>query len=175
MAMDRAAKETLRVKSAGRFNKSQAALVAEYRGLTVAELTLLRRELRKANAEFRITKNRIAVKAVNAEAEGSKAVSDKLKGPIGLIYLYGDVAAGAKAADNFAKNNEKFVITGGVMEGKAVTKSQISVLASLPPKEVLLAQIVGTLVAPHRGMLGVLQGVPRKVVQVINAIKEKKA
>ncbi|MEI8025813.1 MAG: 50S ribosomal protein L10 [Pseudomonadota bacterium] len=175
MAMDRAAKEALRVVSAGRFNKSGAAIVAEYRGLTVAELTSLRRELRKANAEFRITKNRVAKKAVHAEAESSKAVSDRLKGPVGIIYLYGDVAAGAKAADNFAKGNEKFVITGGVMEGKAVSKSDISVLASLPPKEVLLAQIIGSLVAPHRGLLGVLQGVPRNVVQVINAIKEKKA
>lgn len=175
MAMDRAAKETLRVKSAGRFNKSEAAIVAEYRGLTVAELTQLRRDLRKANAEFRITKNRVAKKAVHAEAENYKAVSDKLKGPVGIIYLYGDVAAGAKAADNFAKGNEKFVITGGVMEGKALSKAEITTLASLPSKEVLLAQIVGSLVAPHRGLLGVLSGVPRNVVQVINAIKEKKA
>lgn len=172
--ISRAKKEALRAEAGDRFNKAGAALVAEYRGLTVAELTELRTELRKVGAEFKVTKNRVLKKAIELDAEGSTALSDKLVGPVGVLYLYEDVAAGAKVAVEFAKSHEKFVVTGGIMDGAAVTEGDIKAISDLPSKEVLLGQIVGSLVAPHRGLLGVLNGVTRNLVQVINAIKDTK-
>jgi large subunit ribosomal protein L10 len=174
MAMDRKGKEALREVAEGRFGKANAAIVAEYRGLTVASLTELRKALKKVNGEFRIVKNRVAKKAVLGKAENAKEIADSLKGPVGIAFLYGDAAAGAKALTEFEKSNELFKITAGVMDARKLSSKEVAAIASLPSKEVLLGQIVGLLVSPHRGLLGVLNGVPRNLVQVINAIKEKK-
>jgi large subunit ribosomal protein L10 len=174
MVMDRRAKDSLREEFEGKFGKANAAIVAEYRGLSVADLTDLRRELRKSNAEFRVIKNRVAKKALT-NAAGFASLSDSLKGPVGIAYLYGDAAAAAKSMVDFEKTKELFKITGGVMESRALTANDVKAIASLPSKEVLLGQLVGLLVAPHRNLLGVLNAVPRNLVQVVNAIKEKKA
>ena len=174
MAMDRKGKEAIREVAEGRFGKANAAIVAEYRGLTVASLTELRKALKKVNGEFRIVKNRVAKKAVLGKAETAKGLADSLKGPVGIAFLYGDAAAGAKALTEFEKGNELFKITAGVMESKKLSATEVKAIASLPSKEVLLGQIVGLLVSPHRGILGVVNAVPRSLVQVINAVKEKK-
>ena len=174
MAMDRKGKEALREVAEGRFGKAGAAIVAEYRGLTVSSLTELRKTLKKVNAEFRIVKNRVAKKAVMGKAENAKELADSLKGPVGIAFLYGDAAAGAKALTEFEKSNELFKITAGVMDAKKLSAKDVKAIASLPSKEVLLGQIVGLLVSPHRGLLGVVNAVPRSLVQVINQIKEKK-
>jgi large subunit ribosomal protein L10 len=172
--MDRKGKNALREVAESRFEKANAAVLAEFRGLTVASLTELRKSLKKVNAEFRIVKNRVAKKAVLGKAESAKSLADNLKGPIGIAFLYGDAAAGAKALSDFEKGNELFKITAGVMDAKKISALEVRAIASLPSKEVLLGQIVGLLVSPHRGILGVLNGVPRNLVQVINQIKEKK-
>jgi large subunit ribosomal protein L10 len=176
MAMSRKEKVALGEVAAGRFAKAKAAAIAEYRGLTVAELTQLRVSLRKADAEFRITKNRVAKKAIETHKPTTAAVSEGLKGPVGIVYMYGDAAAATKALLEFEKDrSENFKVTIGAMEGRKMTLADLKALSSLPSKDVLLSQIVGSLVSPHRGLLGVLKGVPRQLVQVINAIKEKKA
>jgi large subunit ribosomal protein L10 len=174
MAMNKADKNSLRVEFESRFEKANAAIVAEYRGLTVADLTELRRQLRKVNGEFRVLKNRVAIKAVLGKAQDYSSVAPSLKGPIGIAYLYGDPAAGAKALVDFEKGKELFKITAGVLESKVVSPAQVKAIAGLPSKEVLLGQLVGLLVSPHRGLLGVINAVPRSLVQVINAIKDKK-
>lgn len=172
--ISRAKKEALRAEASDRFNKAGGALVAEYRGLTVAELTELRTELRKVGAEFKVTKNRVLKKAIELEAQESSELADKLVGPVGVVYLFEDVAAGAKVAVEFAKNHEKFVVTGGLMDGGLVSDKEIEAISNLPSKEVLLGQILGSLTAPHKGIMGILNGVPRNLVQVINAIKDTK-
>jgi large subunit ribosomal protein L10 len=174
MAMDRKGKAALREVAEGRFEKANAAIVAEYRGLTVSSLTELRKALKKVNGEFRIVKNRVAKKAVLGKAETAKGLADSLKGPVGIAFLYGDAAAGAKALSDFEKTNELFKITAGVMESRKLSALEVKAIASLPSKEVLLGQILGLLVSPHRGILGVVNAVPRSLVQVINQIKEKK-
>jgi large subunit ribosomal protein L10 len=174
MAMDRKGKAALREVAEGRFEKANAAIVAEFRGLTVSRLTELRKALKKVNGEFRIVKNRVAKKAVLGKAETAKGLADSLKGPVGIAFLYGDAAAGAKALSDFEKTNELFKITAGVMESRKLSAVEVKAIASLPSKEVLLGQILGLLVSPHRGILGVVNAVPRSLVQVINQIKEKK-
>ena len=172
--MDRKGKNALRVVAEGRFEGANAAIIAEFRGLTVARLTELRKALKKVNGEFRIIKNRVAKKAVLGKAESAKDLADSLKGPIGIAFLYGDAAAGAKALMDFEKVNELFKITAGVMESKKLSADEVKAIASLPSRDVLLGQIVGLLVSPHRGILGVINAVPRSLVQVINQIKEAK-
>ena len=173
--MERQQKESLRQDLGGRFQKANAVIVAEYRGLTVAELTELRVQLREGDGEFRVIPNRIAKKAIELDDPEATPLSDSLKGPVGVAYLYGDPAQGAKTVLEFAKNNEKFIVKAGLLESKAVDANELKALASLPSKEALMGQIVGSLVAPHRGLLGVMNGVSRNLVQVLNAIKDKKA
>jgi large subunit ribosomal protein L10 len=174
--MSKAAKATLKIDLAERFKKANAAIVAEYRGLTVADLTELRIKLRASNSEFKIVKNRVAKVAIREDSPTSSDLSPQLKGPVGVVFIYGDPAAAAKSVLDFAKDKpELFKVTGGLMEGKGLTEKELKAIADLPSKEVLLAKIVGSLVAPHRGLVSVMAGVPRQLVQVINAIKEKKA
>lgn len=172
--MDRKGKDALRVVAEGRFEGVNAAIIAEFRGLTVASLTELRKALKKVNGEFRIIKNRVAKKAVLGKAENGKDLAAALKGPVGIAFLYGDAAAGAKALTDFEKANELFKITAGVMDSKGLTAAEVKAIAALPSREVLLGQIVGLLVSPHRGILGIINAVPRSLVQVINQIKEAK-
>jgi large subunit ribosomal protein L10 len=176
MALDKKGKAVLRTQFAEKFEKANAAIVAEYRGLTVAELTTLRRSLKQAGADFKVTKNRVAKKALE-NIEKIKPITQHLKGAVGVVLIYGDAAKAAKALVDFQKDapEGKFTVTGGVMESKAVSAADLAAIASLPSKEVLLGQLLGLLKSPHRGIVTVLSGVPRNVVQVINAIKEKKA
>lgn len=174
MAMTKARKQTLKTEIGGRLKKANAAFIAEYRGLTVSELTELRVKLREAKAEFRVVKNRVARVAIKEDVPSAMPIADKLKGPIGLVLAYGDSAAAAKALLEFAKDKENLKVTEGVMDGVGVSLAELKAISSLPSREVLMAQIVGSLVAPHRGLVTVLSGVTRQLVQVINAIKEKK-
>jgi large subunit ribosomal protein L10 len=176
MALSKAQKAEMNRKIADRLKEANAAIVAEYRGLTVAELTDLRVRLRESKAEFRVFKNRIAKKALQ---EGGlpnvEPISGAMKGPVGLVVVYGDAAQAAKALLDFAKDKENFKVTTGVLDGKAVSPAELKAISELPSKPVLLGRLVGTLIAPHRNLLGVLGGVQRNLVQVINAIKEKKS
>lgn len=171
--MERSAKEQWREEILKDFDGSQAVFFAHYSGMTVEELSALRRELRKANATFRVVKNTIAKKAIAGRKE--EVIKGFLKGQTGAVFVKGDVAAAAKTLSENAKKNEKFIVTGGYMEAASLSAKSIEQLASLPPREVLIAKILGSLVSPHRQMLGVLQGVPRAMVSVLNQIKETKA
>lgn len=175
MPMSKAAKKALKEDITGRFGKANSAMVAEYRGLTVSELTELRVRLREAKAEFKVVKNRVAKVSIREDAPQATPISDSLKGPIGIIFVYGDPAAAAKQLLEFEKDKKEFFkVTSGVVDGKAVSATDLKTLAELPSKDVLLARIIGTLVSPHRGILGVLNAVPRSLVYAINAIKDTK-
>ncbi len=170
--MDRNAKLQWRDSVIEALDKSNAVFLANYSGMTVENLTALRRELKAVNADFHVVKNKIAQKAI--EGRDESLISNLFKGQTGVVFAYGDSAAAAKAISEAAKKLEKLEILGGYMEKSALTPSSIEQLASLPSREVLIGRLVGTMVAPHRGLLGVLNGVPRNLVQVLNAIKEKK-
>lgn len=172
--MDRQGKLKLKDEVAEVFGKSKAVIFAEYRGLTVEELTILRKELRKAKADFKVIKNRVAKKAIESDVKSMAVVADKFKGPVGVVCAYGDTAQATKAILNFEKDHPNLVVTAAYMEEASVTKSQLQTIADLPSREVLLGQIVGSMVAPHRGLLGVLTGVHRNLLNVLNAIKDKK-
>ncbi len=175
MAKDRKMKELLGKNLAEKFNGAPAAIVAEYRGTTSEEMAELRRELRKVNSEFRVLKNRAVQKAISQYAPSAQALAGELSGPIGVTYLYGDPAAGTKTLLEFAKSHANLKVTVGLMEGALVSVAQLQAISELPSKEVLLGRIVGTLVAPHRGLLYALNGISANLVRVIHAIKETKS
>lgn len=171
--LNREAKKQWRESIVDELDKSGAIFLANYAGMTVEELTALRRDLKAAQASFHVVKNKIAGKAI---AERGEAVVLKLfKNQTGVVFAHGDVAAAAKIVSEAEKKYEKLQITGGFLDNSLLSPSDVAKLASLPSREVLLGQIIGSMVAPHRGLLGVLNGVSRNLVQVLNAIKEQKA
>ncbi len=172
--MNRNEKNEYRKVVGERLDAANALILAEYRGLTVEEVTALRVALKKHNASFQVCKNRLVKKAIEGEVGQYKDLLGKFKGPLGVIYSQGDSAQVTKTALEFEKDHPNFKITAGFIDSASMSPSDLKVISDLPSKEVLLAQIVGSIVAPHRGLLGVLNGVSRQLVQVLNAIKEKK-
>ncbi|WP_067842520.1 50S ribosomal protein L10 [Amphibacillus sediminis] len=127
---------------------SQSTLLVDYRGLDVAEVTELRKQLREAGVEFKVYKNTLARLAAN-EADLSE-LNDILVGPTAIAFSNEDVVAPAKVLNNFAKEHEALEIKGGVIEGKVATLEQIKELADLPNYEGLLSMLLSVLQAPVR-------------------------
>jgi len=175
MAKSRAAKIELGHELTDKFSRSKGAAIAEYAGMSAEDLASLRRELTNAGCEFKVVKNRVARKAIAIALPEAVPFKENLVGPIGVVYIYNDIAEGAKAVMKFSKEKEKFKLTSGLIEGQVVAVEDFKAIAELPSKDVLLAKIVGSLVTPHRRLLGALNGVSRNLVRVIAAIKEKKS
>jgi large subunit ribosomal protein L10 len=176
MPMQKSEKLEVAKAYAKRFDDADASIFAEYRGLSAEDLAGFRRELRSVGCEFKIVKNRVTKFAVDATfPEKAEGIKSALKGPLGVVYIKNDLAGGAKAVVKFSKEKEEFFkVTGGVLEGSFISVAEIQKIASLPSKEVLMARIVGSLVTPHRNLLGVLNGVSSKLVRTIAAIRDAK-
>lgn len=155
--------------------RSDAVFITEYRGLTVKKISAVRKLIRQAGGEMKVCKNtlmRIALK----ECDMVQA-SEIDFGPNGYVLSYGDAAAVAKAIRDFSKEkgNEALVIKGAILGGQQLlSKEQVFALADLPSKETLIAQVVGTIAAPLRGLVTVLSGPQRNFVTVLERIKEQK-
>jgi ribosomal protein L10 len=155
-----------------KFSSATVAIMAEYSGLNVEDLTDLRRLLRKADAEFRVVKNTMAVRA----AEGTSAVEAKpaFQGPIAVAFGYADPVPPTKIMKEFADKKEMLKIKMGVIEGRIVDAKNIKFIAQLPSREVLIANLVSQLQAPITGVVWVLEGLMQQLVGTLDAIREKK-
>ena len=171
--MNTAEKRELVGQLGERMQRARACVLAEYKGLTVADLTALRRSLDAHEAEFKIAKNRLTKIAIQDRADFAP-LSEHLRGPTGVAWLYGDLAQGIKQVLDFQKEHGDFKIKAAVMHGSSLTPAELKEIAGLPSKEVLLARLIGTLIAPHQRLMGVLQGVPRALVLLLAAMQEKK-
>ncbi len=171
--MNTAEKRELVGQLGERMQRARACVLAEYRRLTVADLTSLRRSLDAHGAEFKIAKNRLTKIAVKDHPDFAP-LSEHLRGPTGIAWLYRDLAQGIKQVLDFQKEHEEFKIKIAVMHGTSLTPAEMKEIASLPSKEVLLARLIGTLIAPHQRLMGVLQGVPRALVVLLAALQAKK-
>ena len=155
--------------------RSDAVFITEYRGLTVKKISAVRKLIRQAGGEMKVCKNtlmRIALKECNMVQ-----ASEIDFGPNGYVLSYGDAAAVAKAIRDFSKEkgNEALVIKGAILGGQQLlSKEQVFALADLPSKETLIAQVVGTIAAPLRGLVTVLSGPQRNFVTALERIKEQK-
>lgn len=144
---------------AEKFNHCDSAVVVEYRGLTVAEVTELRRNLRAEGVEFKVYKNSLAVRA--AEAAGFGALSESLTGPNAIAFSE-DAVAPSRVLAKFAKKHDKLVLKGGVVEGKVVDVDTIKELASLPNKEGMLSMLLSCLQAPTRSFACAVKAIADK-------------
>jgi len=131
-----------------KFKNSVSTVVVDYRGLNVAEITELRKQLREAGVEFKVYKNTLTRRA--AEAAELAEINDVLTGPNAIAFSNDDVVAPAKILNNFAKENEALEIKVGVIEGKVVSVEGIKALAELPSREGLLSMLLSVLQAPIR-------------------------
>ena len=143
----------------------------DYRGLTFAEATELRTRLRKVDADLKVVKNTLGkIAANNAGVEG---LDELLAGPTAIAYVHGDPAKTAKTIQDFIKEKKKAAIRGGKLQSSVLSGTQVEALASLPSREVLIAQLVGTLAAPLTGLVTVLNGPIRGLVVVLGQVQDK--
>lgn len=133
---------------ADKFSRSTSAIVTDYRGLTVAEVTELRKRLREAGVELKVMKNTLARRAT-AETNSS-ALDPYLKGPSAIAFGYADVVTPAKLLNEFANKNKALEIKGGLVEGRVIDAEGVKSLASLPSRDGLLSMLLSVLQAPMR-------------------------
>lgn len=164
--MDRSQKEASVAEIRAALEKAGTVVVAHYSGLTVDEITTLRRSVRSGGGTFKVAKNRLVRRAI--EGTPFAGLDGLLKGPTALAFSLDPVFA-AKAVTAFAKQNDKLVVLGGVFSGQTLDKSGVEMLASMPSLDELRAKIVGLLVAPATRIAGVLQAPGGQVARVISA------
>ncbi len=151
---------------------SGAVWVVDYRGLTVKEIQQLRRNIREADGQMKVYKNTIMHLALSQEE--LPTLDDLLAGPSAFVFAGEDVAASAKAVKEFAKQNENLTIKGGLMDGEAISAAEVEAIASLPSREVLMAQIAGAINGVARGLATSINGVPSGIAQAISQVAEQK-
>src|ERR1700751_3302793 len=155
----------------GKFRESSGAVLTEYRGLTVAQLSELRGSL-KGNATFAVVKNTLT-KIAATEAGLGDQVGPMLSGPSAIAFVDGDVAQAAKGLLDFAKANPLLVIKGGGLFGKALTAAEVGKLADLEPREVLLAKLAGAMKASMAGAAATFNALPTQMALLADALRAK--
>jgi large subunit ribosomal protein L10 len=170
--LDRAKKEEVVAELRDKLQRASATILTDYKGLTVAEITSLRDALAAEKVEYQVVKNTLMRLA--GKETGAAALEPLLRGTCAIAIGYGDPSVPAKVMKKFAKTNEKLKITGGALGSRLLNSDQISALADLPPREELLAKLLGTLNAVPTGLVTVLSGVPRAFVGVLAAIQRQR-
>ena len=172
MALNRSEKAVVIEEVAAKVAVAQSIIVAEYRGLGVDHITVLRRQARKEGVYLRVLKNTLARRAVAGTPFAG--LSDKLVGP--LIYgISTDPVAAAKVLSAFAKDNDKLVVKGGAMANYVMDAAGVKALASMPSRDELLGRLLGTMQAPIAQFVRTLNEVPTKFVRGLAAIRDQKA
>jgi large subunit ribosomal protein L10 len=157
---------------AEKLSSADAAIITEYRGLSVAQLATLRRSLRSAGGEYKVYKNTLA--RFGAQRAGAEGLTELLVGPTAITFVSGDAAAVAKVLRDAAKANPLLVIKGASMDGKALSARDVESLADLPSRDVLLSQFAGALQAPLVKTAGLLQALPRNLAYGLKALIDQK-
>ena len=168
--MKRPEKEKLVAELKEKLNGAKALYYTDFTGLNVKRMTDLRRRLRKANVEYVVIKNTLALRAVNE----SGLVAQKLKGQTGLVIAK-DAVAAAKVLADFAKENDsRPAVKGGLLEGKAVNVEQVKKLASMPSREQMLAELGAGLQSPMAAFVGALNGLLYMFAGALDALKTQR-
>jgi large subunit ribosomal protein L10 len=155
------AKEQIVSEYVEKVGKAKSFVLIDYRGLTVAEDTAMRNELRKNNVEYKVIKNRLVLRAL--KESGIEGFDALLEGPTALAISYEDAVAPSKIiVDSVKKTNNKISVKGGVVEGKTLDVEGIKKVASIPSKPVLVAQLLGMLQTPIRGLAVALSEIAKK-------------
>ena len=171
--MARADKVAAVAELTDRFKDSGSVVLTEYRGLSVTQLSLLREALGE-NATFSVVKNtltKISMTEAGLEAE----LASLLSGPSAIAFVEGDVVEAAKGLRDFSRDHPALVIKGGVLDGKALSPDEITRLADLEPREVLLAKLAGAMTASMSRAAAVLNALPTQVAQLAEALRAQRA
>lgn len=155
-----------------RLKAAKVAIVTEYRGLTVAQMTRLRREIRQAAGEYRVIKNTVARRALKDTSYG---VLDRLlDGPNGWVFGYEDPVAVSKTLMKFVEENEKLAIKGGLLEGEFMDRAKVKVLAQMPSRPELQAKLLALMQAPAVQLLRLIQEPVSRMVRLLEAVRKHK-
>ncbi len=155
-----------------KFSGSKAAVLTDYRGLNVAEMTELREKLREAGVEYKVAKNTLAF--IAAKETGYEGIKEYLSGPTAIAFSSEDPVAPAKVLVEFADEHEALELKSGIIEGDIINVDNVKALADIPPREVLLGQIARGMKAPINGLVYSLKYPLTGLVNVLNQIKEEK-
>ena len=154
-------------------SKAKVAIVSDYRGLSVAEITNLRRRLQKEDGDYTIVKNTLAKIAIkDTQFEG---LEEFLKGPSGIAFGFGDEVAPAKVILKYLKEAKKTnEVKGGVLDGKIISANDVKAISNLPSKPELIAKIMGSLSSPAQGLTNTVNGVARALVYAMEEVRKQK-
>jgi large subunit ribosomal protein L10 len=155
-----------------KLDAADAAVLTEYRGLTVSELAELRASLRPTGTQYKVFKNTLARRAI--EGRGLDEVTDLFEGPVAIAFVQGDAAAAAKALREFGRAHEALVVKGGLLGERVITPTEIAALADLPSREVLLTQIAGLFQQPLTRAAGLFQAFPRNFAYGVQALIDQR-
>jgi len=156
----------------GRLGEAAATVITEYRGLSVGDLAELRRSLGAAGGEYKIFKNTLVRRAV---ADGDhRGLEEFLAGPTGITFVRGDVSAVAKALRDFSRAHPSLVVKGGLLDGAVLSATDLTALADLPSREVLLARVAGSIAAPLQQLAGLFQALPRNLAYGLSALLDQR-
>jgi large subunit ribosomal protein L10 len=156
-----------------KFNSAKSLVITDYLGLNVAEMTELRKQLREAGVDFKVVKNTLATIAAN-DVEMNN-MTEFFSGPTAIAFGEEDAVSPAKILVEFAKDHEVIEIKAGILNGELISREKVESLAEIPSREVLLAQAFAGMKAPLTGLVNVLQGNIRGLVQVLGQIRDQKA
>jgi large subunit ribosomal protein L10 len=171
--MDRATKETFVQELRERIDRAPVFYLTDFSGLTVKQMTRLRRSLRAAGAEYVVVKNRLAMRALS-ETE-LPDISESLEGPTGMVFGYQDAVAAAKALSEFAKeHDQRPAFKLGILDRKVLHPEQIDRIAKLPPREQLYAELAGVLQAPIAALAGALGAKLQETAGLLDALKQER-
>lgn len=168
----RAEKVAVVEEVAAKLSSAQAAIITEYRGMSVGQLAALRRQLRGSGGEYKVYKNTLA--RFGAEKAGVDGLAELLVGPSAITFISGDAAGVAKALKDAAKTNPFLIIKGGAIGGKTMSAKDIEALADLPSRDVLLSMLAGAFQAPLVKTAGLLQALPRNFAYGLKALIEQR-
>ena len=155
-----------------KFVKAQLAIVTDYKGLKVSQITMLRKKLSEKNSELYVVKNRLAKLALKDTPLA--ILSEYFVGTNAVTIAHGDPVAPAKVLVNFAKDFQHCQFKAATMNGVVLSQSQLEALAKLPSREELIAKLLGSMLAPAQNFVSVLAQIPRQVVNVLAAVRDKK-
>jgi large subunit ribosomal protein L10 len=152
---------------ADRFTRSSIAVVTDYRGINVSDMVAFRSRLREAGIEYRVSKNTLARFA--ADKSGREVIKDDLVGPTAIAFSYDDPVPAAKIVSDFARTSRILQVRGALFGDRRIGPEEVTRLAELPSRDVLIAQVLGGMKGPISGLVNVLSGVTRNLVGVLDA------
>lgn len=170
--MKRADKEKVVEELTEKFQEANSLVITDYRGLNVGEMNQLRSKLTSSGVEYRVVKNTLAIFA--ARGTGFEGLEEYFSGPTAIAFGMEDPVLPAKLISEYAKKNKILKIKGGLVEGRVISEEKVDSLAKIPPREVLLSQVVAGFKSPINRLVMTLNGPMGGFVQVLRAIKEKR-